>query len=357
MAHHEHNHDRGRQVGWGQGQDQDQDQGNGYRRQFGEGRMGRSGGSASWDQGEYGGMGTREGEGEYGGQGFWAQGEFPGQQRTQYEPQGYGEDYMAQGVGFQGRERYAQGAQTRTHVVSRDDQRYAPQGGYGENYGRMPERSQGWESSGQRGYRPGQQQSSSGRGQGYGGWEQQSGDQGFWDEGRSGQWGDPGRSSGSQRGSMTGGGRGADLGYSSAGSWMSGPHSRRGPRNYQRADARIEEDACEALYHHGHIDASNIDVSVQNGEITLTGTVETRQEKRLAEDILESISGVKDITNQLRVQSNQGQGQFMNASNQPNVQGSLTQMAGEASEQIQTSGQRGRQSQRKETAVAGTNNS
>jgi hypothetical protein len=328
MAHHEH--DRGRPMGWGE------DQGNGYRRQFGEGRMGRYGGSASWDQGEYGGMGTREGEGEYGGQGYWAQGEFRGQERTQYAPQGYGEDYMAQGIGYQGRERYAQGPETRTHFVTREGERSYPQGGYGEDYGRMPERPQGWESSGQRGYQPGYRQGASSRGQGYG-WEQHAGDQGFWDEGRSGQWGESSRYGGSQRGSMTGGGRGTstDMGYSSAGSWMSGPHSGRGPRNYQRADSRIEEDACEALYLHGQIDASNIDVSVQNGEITLTGTVETRQEKRLAEDILESISGVKDINNQLRVQSGQDQ---------------VSSTGG----QTQTSGQRERQSPRKETAMAGT---
>jgi hypothetical protein len=141
------------------------------------------------------------------------------------------------------------------------------------------------------------------------------------------------------------------MGYSSAGSWASGPHSGRGPRNYQRADSRIEEDACEALYHHGQIDASNIEVSVQNGEITLTGTVETRQEKRLAEDALESISGVKDITNQLRVQPSQGH--FANPRHQQNVQGSLTSMSGESGgdSQIPASGQRGRQSSRKETAT------
>ena len=338
---------RGRRMGW------DQEQGNGHRGQFSNGQMNRQGGSATWDQGEYGGMGTHEGEGEYGGQGSWAQGEFPGQQRTQYDPRGYGGSPMDQGIGYQGRERYAQGPERRTHFVSRDDEQYAPQGGYGENYGRMPERPRNWESRGQRGYQQGPQ-GMSGRGQGSASWEHQSGDQGYWDEGRSGQWGDSSRYGGSQRGATTGVGRGSgtDTGYSSAGSWMSGPHSGRGPRNYQRADARIEEDACEALYHHGQIDASNIDVSVQSGEITLTGTVETRQEKRLAEDILESISGVKDITNQLRVQ--RAQGQFASSGSQANVQGSMTSMPSETDGQTQTGGQRGQQSPRKETVTAGT---
>ena len=87
---------------------------------------------------------------------------------------------------------------------------------------------------------------------------------------------------------------------------MAGPHSGRGPQGYQRSDARIEEDICEHLTHHGMLDASGIQVQVENGEVTLTGTVESRQAKRLAEDILDGISGVRDIHNQLRVQQDQG---------------------------------------------------
>jgi hypothetical protein len=88
---------------------------------------------------------------------------------------------------------------------------------------------------------------------------------------------------------------------------MAGPHSGRGPQGYQRSDARIEEDICEHLTHHGMLDATGIQVRVENGEVTLTGTVESRQAKRLAEDVLDHISGVKDIHNQLRVQPDQGQ--------------------------------------------------
>jgi osmotically-inducible protein OsmY len=35
--------------------------------------------------------------------------------------------------------------------------------------------------------------------------------------------------------------------------------------------------------------------------VTLSGTVETRYEKRLAEDIADAVSGVQDIHNRLRV--------------------------------------------------------
>jgi len=44
------------------------------------------------------------------------------------------------------------------------------------------------------------------------------------------------------------------------------------------------------------------------GEVTLTGTVEDRNQKRMAEDCINQIRGVKDVHNQLRVQGqNQNQ--------------------------------------------------
>src|SRR5262249_44584655 len=61
----------------------------------------------------------------------------------------------------------------------------------------------------------------------------------------------------------------------------------------------------ERLTHHPRIDASDIEVKVQNGEVTLTGAVENRQFKHMVEDLVESISGVKEVNNQLRVNQNQ----------------------------------------------------
>jgi osmotically-inducible protein OsmY len=81
-----------------------------------------------------------------------------------------------------------------------------------------------------------------------------------------------------------------------------GEHRGRGPKGFQRSDERIKERVCEALEEHARIDASEIDVDVKGGEITLTGTVTTRDQKRLAEDILEHLPGVKEIHNQLRLQ-------------------------------------------------------
>ena len=61
------------------------------------------------------------------------------------------------------------------------------------------------------------------------------------------------------------------------------------------------EDVSERLTEHGEIDASDIEVQVENGEVTLSGAVDSRQTKRLAEDLVDSVSGVKDVHNQLRV--------------------------------------------------------
>jgi len=81
-----------------------------------------------------------------------------------------------------------------------------------------------------------------------------------------------------------------------------GRFAGRGPKGYQRSDDRIREDVCERLTHHPEIDASEIDIQVKNGEVTLTGTVDRREEKRMAEDVAEHVSGVKDVHNQLRAQ-------------------------------------------------------
>jgi osmotically-inducible protein OsmY len=83
-------------------------------------------------------------------------------------------------------------------------------------------------------------------------------------------------------------------------------HRGKGPKGYTRSDDRIKEDVNERLSDDPHIDASDIDVSVENGEVTLTGTVDSRSAKRRAEDIVESLSGVKNVENRIKVSSNTG---------------------------------------------------
>jgi osmotically-inducible protein OsmY len=55
-----------------------------------------------------------------------------------------------------------------------------------------------------------------------------------------------------------------------------------GTKGYRGSDERITEEVCERLTAHGALDAREIEVRVEEGEVTLEGTVETSREKRLA---------------------------------------------------------------------------
>jgi len=81
----------------------------------------------------------------------------------------------------------------------------------------------------------------------------------------------------------------------------SGPYKGKGPKGYKRSDERIKEDVCDRLCDNPMIDASDIDIKVDGSEVILTGTVESRDDKRRAEDIAESVSGVANVQNNLRV--------------------------------------------------------
>jgi hypothetical protein len=79
-----------------------------------------------------------------------------------------------------------------------------------------------------------------------------------------------------------------------------GEHRGRGPRNYRRSDERIRDDVNDRLTEDSWLDAQGIEVTVVNGEITLTGTVGSREDKRRAEVLAEGVSGVDNVQNNLR---------------------------------------------------------
>lgn len=103
-----------------------------------------------------------------------------------------------------------------------------------------------------------------------------------------------------------------------------------GPKSYSRSKERIIEDINEALTKHPEVDATHIEVSCENGEVTLKGTVNERQEKRRAEEIAEEVSGVKEVRNELRVGSQQQQPQqgATGAPNKGSTNASGTQKGG-----------------------------
>lgn len=75
----------------------------------------------------------------------------------------------------------------------------------------------------------------------------------------------------------------------------------KGPKNWKRSDDRIYEEVCEALTFDDHVDATDIEVAVNDGEVTLSGAVPSRRMKRLAEDVVDDVSGVRDVHNRIRV--------------------------------------------------------
>lgn len=81
-----------------------------------------------------------------------------------------------------------------------------------------------------------------------------------------------------------------------------GPHRGRGPKGYKRSDTRIHEDVCERLTEDPFIDASDVEVEVRNGEVTLSGHVSSRGLRHRAEDLAELVSGVTHVQNNLRVE-------------------------------------------------------
>ena len=162
---------------------------------------------------------------------------------------------------------------------------------YGESYGRGPEGFDR-ESGSYTGYGSGRQTSG---GPSYGsGRTPATG--GSWQQGYGSEFG---------RGSQDfGGGSGFGDTRRFAENPTRGRFTGRGPKGYVRSDERIREDVSDRLEQHGEIDASEIEVRVSNGEVTLEGTVEDRRTKRMAEDLIETCAGVKQVHNRIRVQGN-----------------------------------------------------
>lgn len=90
--------------------------------------------------------------------------------------------------------------------------------------------------------------------------------------------------------------------FSGGRSQARGPHSGKGPKGYQRSDERLKEEISDRLTDDGEIDASEIEVDVEKGVVTLRGTIDSRDLKWRIESLCDGVSGVQDVQNQLRVQ-------------------------------------------------------
>jgi hypothetical protein len=70
-----------------------------------------------------------------------------------------------------------------------------------------------------------------------------------------------------------------------------------------RSDAAIGDEVVRRLTDHEALDASAIEVVVDEGEVTLKGEVADRRAKRLAEWVVEGCRGVRDVHNRLKLRS------------------------------------------------------
>jgi osmotically-inducible protein OsmY len=96
-------------------------------------------------------------------------------------------------------------------------------------------------------------------------------------------------------------GSGAEF-YSVTGMYENPLLERR--KSHRESDVRIHDEIREVLTRHPLVDPRLMDVHVENGVVTLSGEVSDRRMKYLAGEILNEVSGVKEIHNKLRVLRN-----------------------------------------------------
>ena len=51
----------------------------------------------------------------------------------------------------------------------------------------------------------------------------------------------------------------------------------------------------------GYLDASEVEIDVSSGVVTLKGTVDSRDSKYQIEELAENIGGVKDVNNEIKI--------------------------------------------------------
>lgn len=224
----------------------------------------------------------------------WADEEMRGRRERASYPYGYDEDFDSPRAGLmrgEGREGMSARGEWERGFEGRGDF------GQGRGWGRR-----------------GEERELGGRGEIFGGRDEWHRGGARMDRGRYGRWdeGERGRGWGPSYGYGPGYGGSSDYGRRFGQSFAGesggmqgrmGEHDLRGkgPKNYRRSDDRIREEVCEML-EDADIDASEIDVKVREGEVTLEGSVKDRWSKREAEDVVCGVRGVKDCHNQLRLE-------------------------------------------------------
>ena len=69
----------------------------------------------------------------------------------------------------------------------------------------------------------------------------------------------------------------------------------------RRPDAQLAQELQEILTKDPELDSTEIEVEVEGGAVTLRGVVDSSDARLLAEELVESVSGVREVHNNLKV--------------------------------------------------------
>ena len=69
----------------------------------------------------------------------------------------------------------------------------------------------------------------------------------------------------------------------------------------RRPDAQLAQELQEILTKDPELDSSEIEVEVEGGAVTLRGVVDSSDARLLAEELVESVTGVREVHNNLKV--------------------------------------------------------
>ena len=78
--------------------------------------------------------------------------------------------------------------------------------------------------------------------------------------------------------------------------------TNRGPRSRRKPDESLREEIREILIADPELEATDIEVEVDGGAVTLRGVVVDPDARLLAEELVESLAGVREVHNRLRVE-------------------------------------------------------
>jgi hypothetical protein len=62
----------------------------------------------------------------------------------------------------------------------------------------------------------------------------------------------------------------------------------------------VRDEVCERIARSG-VNAMDVEVEVENGEVTLSGYAESREDKRRLEDLADDVFGVDEVHNHVRI--------------------------------------------------------